>query len=189
MIRRLIDMINTTIKILPESFLVISIILTPILGGILVTIFKKKKLVEIISVLSTTFVLFLTFLLLLFIIDFKKITLFNEFFYLDSLSMIILLLISFVSFVSSIYSVNYMGKQYRDGIVDDKHLVRYYQGFNIFLFTMLLVPIINNTGLMWVAIEATTLVSVLLIMIYVKEDAIRSAWKYLIIATVGLSFA
>ena len=83
MIRRLIDMINSTINILPESFLVISIIMTPILGGILVTIFKKKKLVEIISVLSTTFVLFLTFLLLLFIIDFKKITLFNEFFYLD----------------------------------------------------------------------------------------------------------
>lgn len=189
MIRRLIDMINSSITLLLESFLVISIVLTPILGGILVTIFKKKKLVEIISVLSTTFVLFLTFLLLLFIIDFKKITLFNEFFYLDSLSMIILLLISFVGFVSSIYSVNYMGKQYQDGIVDDKHLVRYYQGFNIFLFTMLLVPMINNAGLMWVAIEATTLISVLLIMIYVKEDAIRSAWKYLIIATVGLSFA
>ena len=103
--------------------------------------------------------------------------------------MVVLLLISFVSFVSSIYSVNYMGKQYQDGLVDDKHLVRYYQGFNIFIFTMILVPIINNTGLMWVAIEATTLISVLLIMIYVKEDAIRSAWKYLIIATVGLSFA
>jgi len=42
---------------------------------------------------------------------------------------------------------------------------------------------------MWVAIEATTLVSVLLIMIYVKESAIKSAWKYLVIATVGLSFA
>lgn len=103
--------------------------------------------------------------------------------------MIILLLISFVGFIASIYSVNYMGKQYRDGIIDTKHLIRYYQGFNMFIFTMLLVPIINNTGLMWVAIEATTLISVLLIMIYIKEDAIRSAWKYLIIATVGLSFA
>lgn len=166
-----------------------SIILTPIIGGVLATIFKKKRLLEITSVLSSTFIFFLTFILFLYVVDFKKISLFNEFFYVDSFSMIVLLLISFVSFVSSIYSVNYMGKQYKDGLVDDKQLVRYYQGFNIFIFTMLLVPIINNTGLMWVSIEATTLISVLLIMIYVKEDAIRSAWKYLIIATVGLSFA
>lgn len=185
----MITMANSIIKILPESFLIMSIILTPILSGILVTIFKKKRFLETFSVLSTAFILFLTFFLFLYIVDFKKITLFNEFFYVDSLSMVVLLLISFVSFVSSIYSVNYMGKQYQDGLVDDKHLVRYYQGFNIFIFTMILVPIINNTGLMWVAIEATTLISVLLIMIYVKEDAIRSAWKYLIIATVGLSFA
>ncbi|ALI37832.1 Hydrogenase-4 component B [Candidatus Nitrosocosmicus oleophilus] len=182
-------MVNSLIKMTPETSLIMSIILTPILGGILVTIFKKKRLIEIISVLSTSIIFFLTFFLFLYIVDFKKITLFNEFFYIDSLSMIVLLLISFVSLVSSIYSVNYMGKQYQDGLVDDKHLIRYYQGFNIFIFTMLLVPILNNTGLIWVAVEATTLISVLLIMIYVKEDAIRSAWKYLIIATVGLSFA
>ena len=155
----MITMANSIIKILPESFLIMSIILTPILSGILVTIFKKKRFLETFSVLSTAFILFLTFFLFLYIVDFKKITLFNEFFYVDSLSMVVLLLISFVSFVSSIYSVNYMGKQYQDGLVDDKHLVRYYQGFNIFIFTMILVPIINNTGLMWVAIEATTLIS------------------------------
>lgn len=185
----MINTINSQVNILPQSLLITSIILTPILGSILVTIFKKIKLVEIISVLSAFCILFQTFLLFLYIVDLKKISLFNDVFYIDSFSMIMLLLISFVGFITCIYSVNYMGKQYRDGIIDDTHLVRYYQGFNMFIFTMLLVPIINNTGLMWVAIEATTLISVLLIMIYVKEDAIRSAWKYLIIATVGLSFA
>lgn len=180
---------NSLPDLFSVSLIVISLILTPISSGIIVTIFKKKKIVELISVLSTFFILFQTFSLLLYIINFKKITLFNDFFYLDSLSMIMLLLISFIGFVSSLYSVNYMGRQYQDGIVDDKHLVRYYQGFNVFIFTMLLVPIVNNVGIMWIAIEATTLVSVLLIMIYVKEDAIRSAWKYLVIATVGLSFA
>jgi len=155
----------------------------------LVTILKKKKGLEIITVTSSSLVLIETAFLYPSIINLKSISLFGGFFYLDSLSLIILSLISFVGFVSSIYSVNYMGKQYEDGMIDDKHLLRYYQGFNMFIFTMLLVPIVNNTGIMWVAIEATTLISVLLIMIYVKEGAIKSAWKYLVIATVGLSFA
>jgi hydrogenase-4 component F len=47
----------------------------------------------------------------------------------------------------------------------------------------------NNMGLMWVAIEATTLISVFMIMLYTTEGAIEAAWKYLIIATVGLSLA
>jgi hydrogenase-4 component F len=69
------------------------------------------------------------------------------------------------------------------------NILRYYQGFNVFLLTMLVVPITNNLGIMWVMVEATTLASVLLIMLYFKENAIEAAWKYLIIATVGLSFA
>ncbi len=57
------------------------------------------------------------------------------------------------------------------------------------MLTMLVVPLANNMGLMWVAIEATTLVSVFMIMLYTNEGAIEAAWKYLMIATVGLSLA
>ena len=102
---------------------------------------------------------------------------------------LILIPIAGVGFVAALYSVNYMGRQYERGIVDDRRIVRYYQGFNAFMLTMLLVPLANNMGLMWVAIEATTLVSVFMIMLYTTEGAIEAAWKYLTIATVGLSLA
>ena len=174
---------------IPEAALMISLLLTPIASGILVTILRRKRSIELVTVFAASLVLVQSAALIIDIINEKSVSAFDGNLYADAFSGIILLPIAGVGFVSAIYSVSYMGRQYQDGIVDDKNIVRYYQGFNAFLFTMLLVPLANNIGVMWVAIEATTLVSVLLIMLYVKENAIEAAWKYLMIATVGLAFA
>jgi len=172
-----------------ESMLIIFLIITPVISTILVTFLKRKRIIEFITMASSFLILVEGLILVSFIIEYKTISVFNGMFYVDSLSGIIIITISIVGFLSSLYSVNYMGKQYDKLIIDSKKLVRYYQGFNLFLFTMLLVPISNNMGIMWIAIEATTLVSVLLIMLYVKQSSIEASWKYLLIATVGLSLA
>jgi hydrogenase-4 component F len=174
---------------LSSNLTILLLLLTPLVGGILVTIFRKKRIIEIVTISSASLVLIQVFFILSTIIHEKTITAFGNAFYVDSFGAVILLPISIVGFVSVLYSKNYMGRQYDFGLVDDKHIVRYYQGLSIFLLSMLVVPITNNLGIMWVTIEATTLVSVLLIMLYFKENAIEAAWKYLIIATVGLSFA
>ena len=54
---------------------------------------------------------------------------------------------------------------------------------------MLLVALANNLGVMWVAIEATTLASVFLVTFYGKVTSLEAAWKYAIIGGVGLSMA
>jgi len=56
------------------------------------------------------------------------------------------------------------------------------------MFTMLLVGVTNSL-ILWIAIEMTTLFSVPLITIYTKKTSIEAAWKYLIICTVGITFA
>ncbi|MDE1863233.1 MAG: hydrogenase 4 subunit F [Thaumarchaeota archaeon] len=168
---------------------VLLLVLTPLAGGILVTLARRKSLAELITISSASLVLVQVFLILSEVAVKKTLTAFGNSFYIDSFSAVILLPISLVGFVSVLYSKNYMGRQYDMGLVDDRHIVRYYQGLNAFLLSMLVVPITNNMGVMWVTVEATTLVSVLLIMLYFKENAIEAAWKYLIIATVGLSFA
>jgi hydrogenase-4 component F len=53
---------------------------------------------------------------------------------------------------------------------------------------MLLVGVSNNLGL-WIAIEMTTLVSALLIIFYSNKASVEAAWKYVIISTVGITFA
>lgn len=172
-----------------SNLTVILLLLPPIVGAGLVTILRKKRAIGIITICASALIMIQVFFLVSKIIDEKTVTAFGDAFYIDSLSAVILLSISVVGFVAALYSKNYMGRQYDNGTIDDKHIVRYYQGFNVFLLTMLIVPITNNLGIMWVMVEATTLVSVLLIMLYFKENAIEAAWKYLIIATVGLSFA
>ncbi|HSA98206.1 MAG TPA: proton-conducting transporter membrane subunit, partial [Candidatus Nitrosotenuis sp.] len=171
------------------DYFVLSLLLTPVISGILVTILRKKRTIEIITATSMGLVLIQCLFLVYEISSKKSISAFGEFFYADAVSAFVILPISGVGFITSLYSINYIGRQYDTGVLDQKRLVRYYQGFNAFIFTMLLVPLSNNIGVMWVAIEATTLVSVLLIMLYVKESAIEASWKYLIVATVGLSFA
>lgn len=172
-----------------NSTLIVSLLLTPIFSTILVTLLKIKRIIEIVTVISSLIILIHGLFLILFILDTKTISVLDGALYVDSLSGIMIFTISIVGFLSSIYSVNYMRKQYDKLSIDEKKLVRYYQGFNMFLFTILLVPLSNNLGIMWIAIEATTLVSVLLIMLYVKPSAIEASWKYLVITTVGLSLA
>lgn len=172
-----------------ESLLVLILLVTPLASAVAVSILRSKRAIEI-ATLSSTFILLVNGIIVAAeIIERKSISAFDEIFYVDSLGAIIIISIAIVGFASSLHSINYIGRQYERGILDRKYFVRYYQGFNVFLFTMMLVPIANSAGLMWAAIEATTLISVLLIMIYIKRSSIEASWKYLVIATVGLSFA
>ena len=175
---------------IPSSgLLILTMLLTPAGAGILVFAIRRKRAAELVTAISAALVLIQAMLLVGIVLSEKHISAFGELFYLDSFGALVLLPIAGVGIASALYSISYMRKQYERNLVDDKQLLRYYQGLNIFLFTMLLVPVSNNLGIMWVAIEATTLVSVLMIMLYTKESAIEASWKYLIIATVGLSFA
>ena len=54
---------------------------------------------------------------------------------------------------------------------------------------MTLVALANNLGILWVAVEGTTLASVFLVMFYGRETSLEAAWKYAIIGGVGLSMA
>lgn len=106
----------------------------------------------------------------------------------DAFSAFIVLIVSIVGFVASLYSIGYMGHEFKHGIMDLKRLRMYYVLFHIFMFTMLLVGVTNNLGL-WIAIEMTTLVSALLMILYSKKSSVEAAWKYMIICTVGITFA
>jgi hydrogenase-4 component F len=171
------------------STLILTVLLTPALAVGAVTLTHRKRSAEIITVASVLLVVIQTLGLVAGVISEGQFSALSGFLYLDAFGALILIPIAGVGFVAALYSVSYMGTQYERGVVDDRHIVRYYQGFNGFVLTMLVVPLANNMGLMWVAIEATTLVSVFMIMLYTNQGAMEAAWKYLIVATVGLSLA
>src|SRR3972149_5814174 len=98
------------------------------------------------------------------------------------------LLGSIVGFVASIYSMGYMGHELEHEIIDLVRLRMYYVHFLIVMLSMLLVCETNNLGL-WIAIEMTTLVSALLMILYSRKSSVEAAWEYMIICTVGITFA
>jgi len=58
-----------------------------------------------------------------------------------------------------------------------------------FLGSMSMVILANNFGLLWVAIEATTLFSAPLICFHLNAESIEAMWKYLLLCSVGIGFA
>jgi len=59
----------------------------------------------------------------------------------------------------------------------------------LFVFTMLLAVTTDNLGVMWVAIEGTTLATVFLVNIHDSHTGLEAAYKYLIISSVGIALA
>lgn len=58
-----------------------------------------------------------------------------------------------------------------------------------FLGSMTVVTLACNFGLLWVAIEATTLLSAPLIIFHRNAGSVEAMWKYMLICSVGIGFA
>ena len=112
-----------------------------------------------------------------------SISLAGGFLYADSLSALVLLLTAFVYLVTAPYAVGYLR---HDG-AGARHM--YFWLTPLFGFAMFLVAVANNLGVMWVAVEGTTLTSIFLVTFYARPTSLEAAWKYAILGGVGLSMA
>ena len=59
----------------------------------------------------------------------------------------------------------------------------------VFATGMFLVVLANNLGVMWFALEATALSSVLLVALYNRKTSLEAAWKYVMLGSLGLALA
>ena len=113
----------------------------------------------------------------------------HQFFYVDALSAVILIIIAIVSLTTSLHSIGYIRHEQQEGQLNSRQTRQYYMLYHLFIATMILVAVVNNMGLLWVSIEATTVVSAFLIAIYRKGEALEATWKYLMICSAGIAFA
>jgi hydrogenase-4 component F len=58
-----------------------------------------------------------------------------------------------------------------------------------FVLAMFIVYLCKNLGYLWIAVESTTLLSAPLVYFNQTKHALEATWKYLIICSVGISFA
>ncbi len=104
----------------------------------------------------------------------------------DSLSLVFLIATGFLYCLTAIFAVGYVAADRSAGPVYRRRL---FAGLNLFAWAMAMAPLVNDLGLLWVAIEVTTVVSALLVAIEGTDGAIEAAWKYILIASLGLGLS
>ncbi len=57
-----------------------------------------------------------------------------------------------------------------------------------FVATMLVTVLADNLGILWIAMEGTTITSALLVGFHGDKHGLEAAWKYIIVTTIGISF-
>ena len=113
----------------------------------------------------------------------------NEEFFIDPLNVFLVALTAFVGLTTSIFSRPYMRVEQDHGKMTPARLRLYHSMYQLFSFTMLAALTTNNMGILWVAMEAATLTTVLLVSVYRTAASLEAAWKYFILCGVGIALA
>ncbi|MGA2175779.1 MAG: proton-conducting transporter membrane subunit [Verrucomicrobiota bacterium] len=116
-------------------------------------------------------------------------TAWGEFLRADALSAWMVLLIAVVSLATSIYAVGYFRRDLAGGVVTERRFREFYVLTPFFAAGMLLVVLANSLGVMWIAVEAMAISSVLLVALYNQRTSLEAAWKYVILGGLGLVLA
>ena len=113
----------------------------------------------------------------------------DRLFFVDPFNVFLVALTAFVGFTTSIFSQPYMRIEEEHKRLTPARLRLYHAMFQLFNFTMLVALLTNNMGILWVAMEAATLTTVLLVSLYRTPASLEAAWKYFILCGVGIAQA
>lgn len=115
----------------------------------------------------------------------------------DAAGLLFLGVCSLLFLAAAVYALGYLGPSHKSSIQD------YLEGFQfrnrseavfagcllLFLASMTTVTLAQHLGILWVAVEATTLASAPLIYHHRHHRSLEAAWKYLLICSVGIALA
>ncbi len=107
----------------------------------------------------------------------------------DDFNIYLIALNNLVSFTTSLFSASYIAHELETGRLTPAYLRFYHAMYQALLFAMNLALLANNIGLLWVAIELATLITVLMVGLYRTRAALEAAWKYFILGSLGIALA
>ncbi len=166
-------------------YLLNTLIFLPVICVVLGAIVRWKDGVKELTVVTSIIMTVISFTLLFNLLHLPSHFLGNnrEWIGLDIWGAIIVVLVCFVNLTASIFSMGYMHFK------NTRERRRYYLNYNLFVFSMIIVPILQEPNLVWIAVELTTLFSVLLVGFEYNHEALEAAWKYVVITLMGAGIA
>jgi hydrogenase-4 component F len=107
----------------------------------------------------------------------------------DGLSVCMLIVIGVLGMLSCIASIGYLDHEMAHGHTTPAGARRYGTFVCLFLAAMSVAVQANNLGVLWAAIEATTIATAFLVGHRRTRDALEATWKYVVICSSGIAFA
>ncbi|WP_263769748.1 hydrogenase 4 subunit F [Propionivibrio soli] len=165
------------------------VLAVPFVASLLLAIVGHHHIADRLNIVSSLLTLLAAALLTIRVIGEGPMVLFQEQFFVDPLNVFLIALTALVGFTTSVFSRPYMRVEHHHGRLSVPRLRLYHSMFQMFMCTMLVALATNNLGILWVAMEAATLTTVLLVALYRTPASLEAAWKYFILCGVGIAQA
>jgi len=166
-----------------------AVIGTPVVAALLLAIFGERAGAPVINVGASLVTLIAALALTFRVAIDGPYSAFGQLFFVDPFNVVFVALTAFVGFTTALFSRPYMQIEEQHGRLSPARLRLYHSMFQFFMATMLIALLTNNMGILWVAMEAATLTTVLLVSLYRTPASLEAAWKYFILCGVGIAQA
>lgn len=107
----------------------------------------------------------------------------------DALSAFMVVVIGAIALLASCQSARYLSDQTARGACSPRHAALYTALVQAFTGCMLIAVLAANLGVMWVAVEATTITTTFLVGHRRTDGALEASWKYMVICSAGIALA
>jgi len=161
----------------------------PLLGAAVLAVLGGRRYAAELNALASLATLAAAATLVLQVIRHGPMLVWHEQFFIDPFNVFLVGLTAFVGFTTALFSRPYMRIEEHKGRITPRRLRLYHSMYQLFMAAMLLALLTNNMGLLWVAMEAATLSTVLLVSLYRTRASLEAAWKYFILCGVGIAQA
>jgi len=168
---------------------IVAILGLPLAGALALALVGERRFAPVINVGVSLLTWLASIALTARVIIDGSILALGKLFFVDPFNVFLVALTAFVGFTTAIFSRPYMRIEREHGRVTAARLRLYHSMYQLFNFTMLLALLTNNMGILWVALEAATLTTVLLVSLYRTPASLEAAWKYFILCGVGIAQA
>ncbi len=111
---------------------------------------------------------------------------YGDWFATHQFSALVALLVSVVYLTANVVSLRYVDHERAVGALTAAQARLYFASIHLFSLCMFTTLMANNTMLLWIALEGTTLSTTLLVALYKRDAAVEAAWKYVILCSTGI---
>ncbi len=163
-----------------------TLLIAPLVGALALAILGERPHARVLNIAASACAAGAALALALEVFDSEPILAAGETFHVDALSALMLLVTTFVTLTTAVHSADYLRIEVARGRFSVGQQRIYHALFQLIAFALCLALSANSLGIMWVAMEAATLATILVVSLDRSQAALAAAWKYFILCGVGI---